>query len=164
MFGGLARMLDVDHVMENHAAVGMRGLDDFDRWPQRGNDDRDLVLHAGLHVLHQPVVGSVADLVDRIRRDFLLRMQRLVFAEFVVDPRQPLAEFFDGTGVERGERTDDAGLALGDHEFGPRHDEQRGSDHGQFERIGKRSGQRHSVPPLIAQGRWCSGARLLLLI
>ena len=59
--------------------------------------------------------------------------------------RQPLVELFDGAGVQRGERADDAGLALGDHEFRPGDDEQRRADHRQFERIGKRSGQRHSV-------------------
>ena len=85
LFGGLARMLDVDDVMEHDAAIGMRGLDDFLRRPQRGDDDRRLVLDAGLHVLHQPVVGGVADLVDRVGRDLLLRVQRLVFAELVLD-------------------------------------------------------------------------------
>jgi hypothetical protein len=96
-------MLDVDHVMENHAAIGMRGLDDFDRRPQRGDDDGHLVLHAGFHVLHQPVVGGVADLVDGVGRDLLLWVQRLVLAELVLDSAQPLAEFFDGAGVQRGE-------------------------------------------------------------
>ena len=94
MFGGLARMLDVDDVVEHHAAIGMRGLDDFLRRPQRGDDDRHLVLHAGFHVLHQPVVGGVADLVDRVGRDLLLRMQRLVFAEFVLDPASAIRRAF----------------------------------------------------------------------
>ena len=40
MLGGLARVLDVDHVVENHAAVGMCGLDDFLRRTQRRDDDR----------------------------------------------------------------------------------------------------------------------------
>ncbi len=160
MFGGLARMLDVDHVMEHHAAIGMRGLDDFDRRPQRGDDDRHLVLHAGFHVLHQPVVGGVADLVDRVGRDLLLRMQRLVLAELVLDAGQPFVELFDGAGVQRRERADDAGLALGDHEFGSGHDEQRRADHRQFERIGKRSGQRHSVPPVSRKAGYGQGASI----
>ena len=125
----------------------MRGLDDFLRRAQRGDDDRNLVLHAGLHVLHQPVVGGVADLVDRVGRDLLLRVQRLVFAEFVLDPVQPFAELLDRARVQRRERADDAGLALGDHELGPGDDEQRRSDHRQFERIHKRGGQWHAVSP-----------------
>ena len=32
LLGSLARVLDVDDVMERHAAIGMRGLDDFRRW------------------------------------------------------------------------------------------------------------------------------------
>ncbi len=151
--GRLARMLDVDDVVKDHAAIGMRGLDDLDRRPQRGDDDRNLVLDAGFHVLHQPVVGSVADLVDRVGRDLLLRMQRLVLAELVLDPGQPFVELLDRAGVQRRERADDAGLALGDHELGSGHDEQRRADHRQFERIGKRSGQRHSASSFVAQGR-----------
>ena len=163
LFGGLARVLDVDDVVEHDAAVGMRGLDDFLRRTQRGDDDRNLMLHAGLHVLHQPVVGGVADLVDGVGRDLLLRMQRLVFAEFVLDPAQPFAELFDRTGVERRERADDAGLALGDHEFGPGDDEQRRSDHRQFERIHKRSGQRHAVSPLGTRPAGIRNASVMLI-
>ncbi len=132
LLGGFARVLDVDDIVEHHAAIGMRGLDDFRRRPQRGDDDGHLVLHAGLHVLHQPVIGDVTDLVDRVRRDLLLRIKCLVFAELVFDPRQPLIELFDRTRVERGERADDAGLALGDDKLRPRHDEQRRADHGQL--------------------------------
>ena len=83
------------------------------------------VLHAGLHVLHQPVIGDVADLVDRIGRDFLLRMQRLVFAEFVFDTRQPFVELLDRARVQRRKRSNDAGLTLRNDQFGPGHDEQR---------------------------------------
>jgi hypothetical protein len=55
----------------------------------------DLVHHAGLHVLHQSVIGDVTDLVHRIGRDFFLRILCLVLAEFVFDARQPLIELFD---------------------------------------------------------------------
>jgi hypothetical protein len=126
-------MLDVDHVVKDHAAIGMRGLDHLDRRPQRGDDDRNLVLHAGFHVLHQAVVGSMADLVDRVGRNLLAGILRLVFSELVLDPGQPFVELFDRTGVERGKRADDAGLALGDDEFGAGHDEERRSHHRQFE-------------------------------
>jgi hypothetical protein len=86
------------------------------------------VLHAGLHVLHQPVIRHVADLVDRIGRDFFLRMPRLVFAEFIFDAAQPIVEHFHRAHVQRRKRADDAGLALGDDEFRPGHDEQRRAD------------------------------------
>jgi hypothetical protein len=46
-------------------------------------------------------------------------MLRLVFAEFVLDLRQPFVELLGRPGVQRRKRADDAGLALGDHEIGP---------------------------------------------
>ena len=80
---------------------------------------------AGFHVLHQPVVGGVADLVDRVGRDLLLGVKRLVFAEFVRDPRQPFVELLDGARVQRRKRSDDTRLTLRNDQFGPGHDEQR---------------------------------------
>jgi hypothetical protein len=77
-------------------------------------------------------ISRSADLVDRVGGDLLLRIERLVFAELVFDPRQPLIELFDRTRVERRERADDAGLALGDNKLRPQHDEQRRADHGQL--------------------------------
>jgi hypothetical protein len=101
------------------------------------------VLHAGFHVLHQPVVGDVTDLVDRVGRDFLFRMLRLVFTEFVFDARQPFAESFDRARVQRRKRADDAGLALGDHQFRAGHDEQRRADDGEFKSTLQRGRKRH---------------------
>ena len=72
---------------------------------------------------------------------------RLVLAEFVSDPRHPFVQHLDGARVQRRKRSDDAGLALRDDQFGPGHDEQRRADHRQFERICKRSGQRHLILP-----------------
>jgi hypothetical protein len=140
-------VFDIDDVVKHHAAIGMRGLDDLQRRPQRGDDDGNPVLHAGFHVLHQPVVGGVADLVDGVGCDLLVRMQRLVLAEFVLDAGQPFIELFDRARVQRRERADDASLALGDHQFGSGYDEQWRSEHRQFERIGKRRWQRHSFLP-----------------
>jgi hypothetical protein len=125
-------MLDVDDIVEHDATIGMRGLDNFQGRAQRGDDDGHLVLHADFHVLHQPVIGDVTDLVDGVGRDFLFRMPRRVFAEFVFDARQPLAEFFHRARIQRRKRTDDTGLALGDDQFRPRDDEQRRADHGQL--------------------------------
>ena len=103
LLGRLVRMLGVDHVVENEAAVGMRGRDDLGRRPQRGDDDRHPMLHAGLHVLHQPAVGGVTDLVHGIGRDLAARMARFVLAELVIDPGQPLVEHAGRPGIERGE-------------------------------------------------------------
>jgi len=44
----------------------------------------------------------MADLVDRVGRDLLVRVQRLVFAEFVLDPRQPFVELLGRACAERG--------------------------------------------------------------
>ena len=153
LLGGLARVLDVDDVVEHEAAVGVRGLDDLGGRPQRGDDDGRPVLHTGLHVLHQPVVGGVADLVDGVGRDLLAGIARLVFAEFVLDAAQPLVELFDRTGIERRKRADDTGLALGDHQLRAGDDEERRADHGQLERILRESGQRHRCPPENAARR-----------
>ncbi len=141
----LARVLHVDHVVEHDAAIRMRCIDNLGRRAQRGDDDRNLVLHAGFHVLHQAIVGGVADLVDCVGRDLLVRVQRLVFAEFVLDLRQPFAELLDRPRVQRRERTDDAGLALRDDKFGARHNKERRPENGQFKRTGERSWKRHQI-------------------
>ncbi|MEY9124944.1 hypothetical protein ABIA09_004506 [Bradyrhizobium yuanmingense] len=147
LLGGLARVLDVDDVVEHQPAIGMRGLDDLRRRPQRGDDDRRLVVDAGLHVFHQPVVRGMADLVDGVGRDLLAGIARFVLAQLILDPAQPFAELLDRTGVERGKGADDARLALGDHQFRAGDDEQRRADHGQLERLLQESGQCHHVLP-----------------
>jgi hypothetical protein len=60
----------------------------------------------------------MANLIDRVRRHLLVRIARLVLAEFFVDLRQPLVELLDRPSVERRKGADDTGLALGDHQFG----------------------------------------------
>jgi len=72
-------------------------------------------------------------------------------AELVLDSIKPFVELVDRARVQRRKRSDDAGLALGNDQLRPGHDEQRRADHGQFKRIGKRSRQRHSIPPVSRQ-------------
>ena len=161
---GLARMLDVDDVVEHQPAIGVRGLDDLGRRPQRGDDDGGPVLHTGLHVLHQPVVGGVADLIDRVGRDLFAGIARLVFAELIRDAAQPFVQLLDRAGVERRKRADHARLALGDHQLRSGDDEERRADHRQFEAIFQESGQRHHVLPETSPAgvRW--GGRFLLIV
>ncbi|MEY9154089.1 hypothetical protein ABIG04_002399 [Bradyrhizobium japonicum] len=141
----LARMLDVDDVVEHQPAIGVRGLDDLGGRSQRSDDDGRPVLHTGFHVLHQPVVGGVADLVDRIGRDLLAGIARFVFAELVPDAAQPLVELVHRTGVERRKRADDTGLALGDHQLRAGNDEERRADDGQLQIVLEQSGQCHPI-------------------
>ena len=64
----LAREAVVDDVVEADPAPAVHRLIDLDDRAQRGDDDRHLPFGAGRHVLLEPVVGAVDDLVDRERR------------------------------------------------------------------------------------------------
>ena len=139
----LLGMADVDDVVEDDTAIGMGGIDHRLRRPERGDDDRHLMLGADLHVVHQPVVGGVADLVDGEGRRLLAGLL-LECGELGLDLHDPFGELFGRPRIERRERADDARLALGDDEFGPRNDEERRADDRQaqtaFENLGKRHG------------------------
>jgi hypothetical protein len=54
----------VDDVVQHHAAPGVHGVVDVGARAQAGDDDGHLVLGADLHVVLEPVVGLVHDLVD----------------------------------------------------------------------------------------------------
>jgi hypothetical protein len=131
LFRRLLGVALADDVVKHHAAVGMHRLDHVLGRPQAGDDDRDLVLDTGLHVGPQAFVGGVTDLVDRERRHFLVRVVGGKGAELGLDPRDPLAERRLGPRVERREGADDAGLALGDDQLGPRDDKHRRADNRQ---------------------------------
>ena len=108
----------------------MRGLIEFFARAERGDDHRHLVLFAQRQILLEPVVRSMHDLIDRERRRRPLGMRLVVGGEFFLDPHQPFVEQRRRARVQRRKRSDDAGLALRDHQIGHGNDEQRRTDHG----------------------------------
>ncbi len=140
----LLRVADVDDVVQHHAAVRMRGLDDFLRRPQRGDDDRHFVLRADGVVMRQAVVGDVADLVDGEGRGSLSGLL-LPRRKFGLDAQDPFLEHRLRAGVQRGERAHNPGLALRDDELRPRHDEKRRADDGKAQAAFEHPGKRHGM-------------------
>ncbi|GCC46820.1 hypothetical protein chiPu_0030698, partial [Chiloscyllium punctatum] len=126
----LVRELLIDHVVEHDAAPAVDGLVELLTRAERGDDHRHLVLLAKRHVVIEPVVRLVHDLVDRERRRRPLRMRLVISRELFLDPVQPFVEQFRRPRIQRRERADHAGLALGDDEVGHGDDEQRCPDHG----------------------------------
>ncbi len=105
-------MLHIDDVMEDKPAIRMRRFNNLCRWAQRGDDNRHLVLHTDLHIVHQPVVGCMADLVDSERSYFLVRVGSLIFGKLGFNPDNPLLKHRLGAGVQRWKRPDNPGFAL----------------------------------------------------
>ncbi|KTT92442.1 hypothetical protein NS44R_14525, partial [Mammaliicoccus sciuri] len=126
----LVRELLIDHVVEHDAAPAVDGLVELLLRAGRGDGHRHLVLLAKRHVVIEPVVRLVHDLVDRERRRRPLRMRLVISRELFLDPVQPFVEQFRRPRIQRRERADHAGLALGDDEVGHGDDEQRCPDHG----------------------------------
>ncbi len=120
----------VDDVMQHDAAIAVHRVVDLLARAQRGDDDGHLVFHAQCQVVLEPVVGLVHDLVDGERRRGLVRMLRIVFGQRRGDALQPGLQQLGRARVQRRERADHAGLALGDHEIRIGDDEQRRAHHG----------------------------------
>ena len=70
------------------------------------------------HVVLEPVVALVHDLVDGKRRGRCLGMRAVVRGQRLGDLGEPVVEQLGRTRVERRHRADDAGLALRDHQRG----------------------------------------------
>lgn len=140
---GLLGMAQVDHVVQHDAAVAVHRLHDLGRRrAQAGDEDRHLVLDAHAHVVLEPHVRLVDDLVHRDRADHRLRMPFAMRGQLVLDLREPAVEQFGRARVERRERADDARLALREHQLGVTDDEHRRGDDGQRQAL-KDGGQGH---------------------
>jgi len=139
----LVRERVVDDVVQHDAAVAVDRVVDFDPRTQRRDHDRHAVLHAQRKVVVEPVVRAVHDLVDRERRCGPVGMAAVVLGELAGDPLQPRFELLGRPCVERRERPDDTGLALGDDQVGVRDDEQRRADDRQPQRVLQDRGQAH---------------------
>ena len=97
----LLGVAQIDHVVKHDAAVTVHRADHLGRRPQTGDDDRYAVLDAQAHVMFQPVVARVHDLVHRKWRDFGARVRTSAGAELFGDLRQPLIELRGGPGIQR---------------------------------------------------------------
>ncbi len=64
-----ACMTNINDIMKHNTTVAVNGSDDFGRRAQARNDDRYLVLDAHFHVMLEPVIALVNDLIDGERRD-----------------------------------------------------------------------------------------------
>jgi hypothetical protein len=86
-------------------------------------------------VMMMAVVAAVHDLVDRVGCYLELGIGALKRREFLRDLRKPLIELRSGPCIQRGEGTDDAGLALGEDQAWRRDDEHGRADDGQSKAI-----------------------------
>ena len=124
----LVREFVVDDVVQHHAAIAVRRIVDVGAGTQRGDDDRDLVLHTQRHVLVETGVRLVHDLVDRKRCRRCLGVRLVIGRQRFGDLGQPLVQLRRRARIERRHGTDDAGLTLRDDQFWPADDEQGRSD------------------------------------
>ena len=124
-FDGFAGVFVVDDIVQHHATVAVRcGVDVF-ACAQAGDDDGHLVLHAQGHVVLQPVVAFVDDLVDGKRGGGRLGVGGIVRSQALRNFNQPVFQLCSGAGVECGHGADHARNALGNHQLGVADDEQR---------------------------------------
>ena len=102
LLGGFARMLDVDDVVEHHAAIGMRGLDDLD-------GGRSEVMMIGTLCFTQVSMSFISRSLEAWQiwltakgATFLLGMLRLVLAELVLDAVSHSSSFSTGPAFSAG--------------------------------------------------------------
>ena len=141
----LVRMKIVDDVVKNNAAIGVYGLVDLFACAQRTDDDGHLVFHAHLQIVFETGVGLVDDLVDREGCSRAVRVFRIMGTE---ELGQPFVELGFRARIERRKRPDDARLALRQHQWRMRNDEQRRADHRNSEVFLEDFRQGHASAPL----------------
>ena len=101
--------------------MGTRGMGhvvDFLASTQTGDVKRHLEFDALLHVLHQPVVGFVNNLVDGKGGRRRVRMGGVVGGQGFGDLGQPVAQLRSGSGIQGRHGTHHASFALLNHETG----------------------------------------------
>ena len=133
--GGLLGVTQIDDVVKHDAAVTMNRAHHFAGRPQARDDDGNAVFDATTHVMLEPIVARVHDLIDRERRNLGVRVRARVGREFFADLRQPVVELRGRPRIERGKRSDDSGLALRRHQSRGRHDEHGRADDRQAQTI-----------------------------
>ncbi len=133
----------IDHVVQDNAAVRVHRIVDVAPRAQRGDHDRDLVLHAKLHVVLEPRVRLVHDLVHRVGSRRPVRMGLVPGVQLLRDALQPDFELIRRARIQGWKRADDPGLALRDHQLRTGDDEQGRADHRHAQTIAELLGQGH---------------------
>ena len=135
LLNGLVRVLVVDDVVQHDATIRVGGRVDVFARAQGRDDDGHLVLDAQSHVMFQPLVAFVHDLVDGKRCSRLVRMGQVVGRQRLGDFNQPVFQLRRRTRVQRGHGPNHAGDALGDHQLGVADDEQGRTNHRKWQAI-----------------------------
>ena len=148
LLNGLVRELVVDDVVQHDAAPAVHRLVHVLARTQAGDDDGHLVFGADLHVVLQPVVALVHDLVDGEGRGRLLRVRLVPGRQGFGDFGQPLIQLLGGAGIERRHGAHDARLALLDDQLGVADDEQRRANDGKREVLQNRGKLGHGTQNL----------------
>ena len=80
----------VDHIVQDNAAITVRGFVDFNTSAQAGDDNWHLVLYAHGHVVIKAVVALMNNLVDRKRCRRFVWIRCVVSIQGLSDFNQPL--------------------------------------------------------------------------
>ena len=133
--------------MQDHAAISVGGGVDVFARAQAGDDEGHLVFDAHRHVLLQPVIAFVDDLVDGKGRGRRLGVGAVVGGQGFSDLGQPTVELRCRARIERGHGAHHPGFALGDDELRRADDEQRRGDdrQGQVAQYSRQHGQKMAV-------------------
>ncbi len=113
----------IDHIVQHHATVAVNRCVQLGSCAQRRDHQGNFVLDTQGHVLLQAIVGLMHDLIDRKGRRRPLRVGLIPGLKRLADLHEPSLEHFNRPCVERGERSNHTGCALGNHQIGVRHDE-----------------------------------------
>ena len=92
----------IDNVVQADAAVRVYGIEYFRPGTQRSNDHGNFMLNAHLHIMHQPVVRAVNNLIYGERRGGLIGIGGIILGQFCLDASEPLVEFFRRPRVQGG--------------------------------------------------------------
>ena len=136
----LAGLAHGHDVVKHEPAPGMHERHDGTGGRQAGDDQRNTVARANLHILVEARIGGMDDLVHRVGRHQLSPGPRLV--QFGGDAVQPARELRLRPRVECRKGAHDAGPALGDHEPGVGDDEERRADD-RHRQVGEKRGHGH---------------------
>ena len=112
-------MIETNRRTQHNSAITLHGVIDVLPCAKRRDNHRNLVLDNEFHIVHEPVVTLMHNLID------CERCGAITVSELHFDIGEPLAKLFLGPSIQRRERADDASLALRDHQCRVAHYEER---------------------------------------
>src|SRR5258708_36588744 len=108
------------------------------------------MLFANREILIETVVRFMHDLVQCKGGRETVGMRLVMRREFLLDARQPFVQQRRWPRIQRRKGSDDARLALGNHQFGHGNNEQRRTDHGNRQTTFEQGWHGHSeIPSLL---------------